>query len=115
MQLPLAVFIVSVSLWGLCIATCPDGSFNTLVCGPFIPLRCPDGYNCTIPGGVSGLCCLTPAHRCPVGFPIGYGDRRGLLRCNVSTPFPPQCPFAHSCQAVDTTGVMPGICCPRRF
>ncbi|KAK3595419.1 hypothetical protein CHS0354_003413 [Potamilus streckersoni] len=114
MQLPLAVFIVSAYLCGICIATCPDGSFNGLVCGPFIPVRCPEGYSCFIPGGVSGLCCLDTAYRCAVGFPIGYGDRRGLFRCNGLTPNPQQCPSTHSCQPVEPTGNRPGICCPRR-
>ncbi|KAK3595414.1 hypothetical protein CHS0354_003405 [Potamilus streckersoni] len=110
MQPYLALLVIGLFLWENCIATCPDGSTNTLVCDPFVPFQCPVGYMCINQGDNNGMCCLEPAYSCPRGFPIGYGNSFGLRRCN-GLP----CPFTYYCKAVEPAVVIPGVCCPHLF
>ncbi|KAL3885356.1 hypothetical protein ACJMK2_025427 [Sinanodonta woodiana] len=116
MQHYLALLLVSACLWGNCIATCPDGSVNSLVCRRNVPFQCPEGYSCFAPGLLNdGFCCLDRQYSdytCAVGFPLGYGDPNGLTRCNGPRRDAQLCPRGFNCKAVEWTRTRVGICCP---
>ncbi|KAK3595412.1 hypothetical protein CHS0354_003402 [Potamilus streckersoni] len=114
MQLYIAFFLIGVFVWKNCIATCPDGSVNDLICRRNIPFECPEGYSCFVQGD-DGHCCLDRQYSdytCAVGLPLGYGNPSGLTRCNGPRRNAQLCPRGFVCKAVEWTRTRIGICCP---